>query len=234
VARAFVRADADARIPKDRKAREALLRRGLIPWLAGIDPDSKSPWRNIARSSEIPDEAVPLIDLLVEERLLSTDARVERDASGAETRVVTIEPAHEALLRQWRLLEGWLEEDFALLAALEGVRRAVRDWDANGRADEWLAIAAAGSPKCAPSTPGSTSPRSWTLSIAPIWRVAAGGRLPWRPNGRPLAPTNWPGLGRRRNALWPKQIGPRRGRVFLAIYHESWGARRRCWRSSRR
>jgi hypothetical protein len=60
-----VRADADPRIPKDRKARETLLPRGLIPWLAGIDPDTKTPRRNIARRSEIPDDAAPLIDLLV-------------------------------------------------------------------------------------------------------------------------------------------------------------------------
>jgi len=136
---AFRAADADPKVPKDKQTRLALLRRGLIPWLAGIDPDSKSPRRNIARRSEIPAEAAPLIDLLVEERLLSTDARMERDASGAETRVVTIEPAHEALLRQWGLLEGWLAEDFALLTTLEGVKRATRDWQANGRADAWLA-----------------------------------------------------------------------------------------------
>ena len=42
VERAFSRADTDARIPRERKAREALLRRGLIPWLAGIDPDTRS------------------------------------------------------------------------------------------------------------------------------------------------------------------------------------------------
>ena len=54
VERAFARADVDPRIPRDRKAREALLRRGLIPWLAGIDPDSKSPRRNIARRPTIP------------------------------------------------------------------------------------------------------------------------------------------------------------------------------------
>ena len=83
---------------------------------------------------------MPLIDLLVDERLLSTDTVVDKDvAAGAETRVVTIEPAHEALLRQWGLLNDWLAEDFGLLATLEGVRRAARDWDANSRADAWLA-----------------------------------------------------------------------------------------------
>ena len=139
VERALRLADQDPRIPKDRGAREALLRRGLIPWLAGIDPDSKSPRRNIARRSDIPAEAVPLIDLLVEERLLSTDTVLEKDATGKEVFVATIEPAHEALLRQWGLLEGWLAEDFGLLATLEGVKRAARDWDANGRAEAWLA-----------------------------------------------------------------------------------------------
>ena len=140
VERAFARAGADPRIPKERKARETLLRRGFIPWLAGVDPDSKSPRRNIARRAEIPEEAAPLIDLLVEERLLATDTVATKDAAtGAENRIVTIEPAHEALLRQWGLLQGWLEEDFGLLATLEGVKRAARDWNANARAEAWLA-----------------------------------------------------------------------------------------------
>jgi hypothetical protein len=43
IERAFRTADNDGRIPRDRDARLALLRRGLIPWLAGIDPDPGSP-----------------------------------------------------------------------------------------------------------------------------------------------------------------------------------------------
>ena len=49
VERAFKAADADPAIPKDRVARLALLRRGLIPWLAGIDPDTGAPRRRVAR-----------------------------------------------------------------------------------------------------------------------------------------------------------------------------------------
>jgi class 3 adenylate cyclase/tetratricopeptide (TPR) repeat protein len=139
VERSFSRADADPRIPHDRKEREALLRRGLIPWLAGIDPDTKSPRRNIAQRRDIPEEARLLIDLLVEERLLTTDSQTTRDqVTGAETQTITIEPAHEALLRQWSLLERWLLEDFGLLATLEGIKRAARDWEANGSTEEWL------------------------------------------------------------------------------------------------
>ena len=59
----------------------------------------------------------PLIQHLVEQRLLATD--VNKD-----TGETTIEPAHEALLRQWGLLEGWLAEDAGLLVVLEGVKRA--------------------------------------------------------------------------------------------------------------
>jgi hypothetical protein len=129
-----VRADSERRIPLDQGAREALLRRGLVPWLAGIDPATRSPRRNIALKRDIPEEARPLIDLLVEERLLVADTHT-RDGERFET----IEPAHEALLRQWGLLRGWLADDLGLLTTLEGVRRAALDWDANGRAEGWLA-----------------------------------------------------------------------------------------------
>ena len=134
VQRAFARADSDRRIPLDQGAREALLRRGLVPWLAGIDPATRSPRRNIALKRDIPEEARPLIELLVEERLLVADTHT-RDGERFET----IEPAHEALLRQWGLLRGWLADDLGLLTTLEGVRRSALDWDANGRADGWLA-----------------------------------------------------------------------------------------------
>lgn len=131
VERAFRAADKDARIPGDRQARLALLRRGLIPWLAGIDPDTKAPRRRVARVSEIPAEARPLIDLLVEQRLLSTDV-------AKDTGETTIEPTHEALLRQWPLLQNWLGDDAIQLALLDGLKRAAREWQANAQAPTWL------------------------------------------------------------------------------------------------
>ncbi len=132
IKRALIAADKDGRIPRDPDARLALLRRGLIPWLAGVDPENKSVRRRIARAAQIPEEARPLIDLLVEQRLLTRDKDKGTDEA-------TIEPAHEALLRQWGLLKGWLEEDFGRLAVLEGVKRASRDWDANKRNLAWAA-----------------------------------------------------------------------------------------------
>src|SRR5204862_558459 len=117
----FKVADADPTIPRDREARLALLRRGLIPWLAGIDPDTGAPRRRLARLSEIPAEARPIIDQLVAQRLLSTDV-------AKDTGETTIEPAHEALLRQWSQLQGWLKEDAVLLSVIDGIKRAARDW----------------------------------------------------------------------------------------------------------
>jgi hypothetical protein len=57
-----------------------------------------------------------------------------------ETGEVTIEPVHEALLRQWGLLQGWLAEDAGLLGVLEGVKRASRDWPANNKDSAWLTL----------------------------------------------------------------------------------------------
>jgi formylglycine-generating enzyme required for sulfatase activity len=131
VERAFEAADQAPAIPKDRQTRLALLRRGLIPWLAGIDPDSGGPRRRVARKSEIPLNAQPLIDQLVEQRLLATDI-------SKKTGEQTIEPVHEALLRQWGLLQSWLLEDAGLLGVMESVKRASRDWAANGKNPTWL------------------------------------------------------------------------------------------------
>jgi formylglycine-generating enzyme required for sulfatase activity len=130
VERALETADADRNIPRDRQARLALLRKGLIPWLAGIDPDTGAPRRRVARLSEIPPDTRPLIDHLVDQRLLATDVAASGDT--------TIEPAHESLLRQWSLLQGWLTEDSGLLSVLDGVKRATKAWDEGGRTATWL------------------------------------------------------------------------------------------------
>jgi len=138
VERALAAADADSSIPKDRGQRLALLRRGLIPWVAGIDPDSGAPRRRVARMSEIPPESRRLVELLVEQRLLATDT-IARDAvSGLEKPIVTIEPAHEALLRQWDEIQKWLVEDRELLVVMDNLKRAGREWEKNDRGAAWL------------------------------------------------------------------------------------------------
>ena len=41
--------------------------------------------------------------------------------------------AHEALIRHWPRLRGWLDEDRANLLLRDSVREAAKDWD-DGRA----------------------------------------------------------------------------------------------------
>ncbi|TDH59789.1 TIR domain-containing protein [Dankookia rubra] len=118
-------------VPQDRTAQLALLKRALIPWLAGIDPETGSPRRRIARMTEIPSEAQSIVTQLIEDRLLSKDVDLR-------THEVTVEPTHEALLRQWGTLGEWLKQDLPALTAIEGIQRAARDWLANARDSEWL------------------------------------------------------------------------------------------------
>lgn len=129
-------ADDHPAIPRERGKRLGLLRRAMIPALAGVDPDTGTPRRRVARLDEIPAETPPLVQLLIDQHLLTTDV-------SQETGETTVEPAHEALLRQWSTLEGWLDEESEDLAMAESVRRAAREWEANGRDGGWLVHAGA-------------------------------------------------------------------------------------------
>lgn len=104
----------------------------MVPWLAGVDPPTVAPRCRLSRESEIPVEARPLIRLLAKQRLLTTD-------TNKRTGEAEIEVAHETVLRQWHLLDGWLTEDAALLAVLKCVKRASRYWTASNRRRELLA-----------------------------------------------------------------------------------------------
>lgn len=134
VTAAFAQPESEPAIPADPTLRDALLRRAMIPALAAIDPETRTPRRRVARLSEIPAEARPLVERLVQARLISSDL-------DPETRERSLEPAHEALLRQWSLMETWLDEDARHLLVLEGVERAASDWAENDRAEKWLAHA---------------------------------------------------------------------------------------------
>jgi WD40 repeat protein len=74
---------------------------------------------------------VTSIDALGRARLLSFD----RDPV---TRGPTVEIAHEALLRAWPRLRGWLDEDRAALRLSRLLTVAAAEWEAAGRADGFL------------------------------------------------------------------------------------------------
>ena len=63
-----------------------------------------------------------LIDRWADARLLSLDRH-------RQSRLPTVEPAHEALLREWPRLRRWIEEDRESLLVLGGVREAASSWE---------------------------------------------------------------------------------------------------------
>ena len=134
---ALKNAHSESTIPKNLAERMALLRRALIPALAIVDPETRTPRRRVARLSEIPQQAQGLVKCLVDARLLATDQLIENGRS--ET---IIEPAHEALLRPWKALNDWLKEDTAALLTLNSVQQAAREWEAHEKSNDWLAHSA--------------------------------------------------------------------------------------------
>ncbi|HSR31958.1 MAG TPA: hypothetical protein VLY63_15450, partial [Anaerolineae bacterium] len=54
------------------------------------------------------------------------------------TRKAEVEVSHEALIRHWSLLGGWLEKDRQLLQLREGIRRSALEWEQGGRKDDDL------------------------------------------------------------------------------------------------
>jgi hypothetical protein len=96
----FADPDDKPKIPVTKSEQERLLRLAFIPWLAQIDPYTEERKRRVARWEEIPAESQPLIERLIDKRLLRDRRSV--DEFGKET--IVVEVAHEVLLRQWNTL----------------------------------------------------------------------------------------------------------------------------------
>jgi len=79
----------------------------------------------MAKLAELPADIRPLVEHLVEARLLIRD----KDA---------IEVAHESLLRQWPSLRGWLTEDLDKLRLLETIRYSAAEWQKEGERKDLL------------------------------------------------------------------------------------------------
>ncbi|MDR4468234.1 MAG: SUMF1/EgtB/PvdO family nonheme iron enzyme [Nitrospira sp.] len=83
-----------------------------------------------AALSEIEPTAMDVVKKLTDERLLVTN----RALAGEET----VEVSHEALIRKWQRLQGWLKEDRGFLLWREGLRGRVNDWQHNKYDDSTL------------------------------------------------------------------------------------------------
>jgi formylglycine-generating enzyme required for sulfatase activity len=122
--------------------RREALRKLFVPRLVRINRDSKSPQKYVAPQSEISIDLLPLARALTEHRLLVVRAAplLEHGPKG-DTEIglrvsnsrdslpgTTIEVAHEALLRRWKLLTEILGEDRDALLLLDSVRIAAAEW----------------------------------------------------------------------------------------------------------
>ena len=112
-------------IPTDRQAQDQGLRRAFIPFLAQINPETNEPMRQVAKLDDLPADVHPLVERLVDARLLIRDKDV-------------IEVAHESLLRQWRSLRNWLTEDLDKLFLRDAIRRAAAEWTKEGQREDLL------------------------------------------------------------------------------------------------
>ena len=105
------------------------LRSAFVPAMVRITEEGQYARRHALRA-DLPPRVQPLLQRFVDARLLVAD----RDETGHET----LEVAHEALLRAWPRLHGWLEEDQGKLRLRESVRRAAQEWHQRGREADWL------------------------------------------------------------------------------------------------
>ena len=96
----------------------ASLRRSFIPALVRVDAEGRYA-RRTARWEVMPSAAQPLLERLIDSRLLNaTDRDGER----------VVEVSHEALLRHWPMLRGWLDDERDLLVGLDQLQRDLADW----------------------------------------------------------------------------------------------------------
>ena len=121
---------ADLTPPQQSAAHQIMLR------LVTVEEDSDDTRRRVRRgeleSLEISTaDLAHVLDLFTSERLLLGD----RDSV---SRAPTVEVAHEALLREWPRLRGWIDDQRESLILGRRFRAALGEWETNGRDDDYL------------------------------------------------------------------------------------------------
>jgi WD40 repeat protein len=97
--------------------------------LAAVEGDSEPTRRRVVRGGLSPNEQT-VVNAFVEARLLTSD----QHADGR----VTVEVAHEALLRQWQPLREAIEAARTWLRTRSELERWALDWDQGGRDESYL------------------------------------------------------------------------------------------------
>ena len=116
-----VRRKADELLAASRPAPEDLeaLKESFVPAMVRVNAEGEYV-RRPAPMDAISPRALPLVERLVKARLLTI-----LEEGGAST----VEVAHEALLRKWPLLRGWLDEERDFLVGKTQLEQDLLDWE---------------------------------------------------------------------------------------------------------
>ncbi|MFO1135075.1 MAG: TIR domain-containing protein [Rhodoblastus sp.] len=106
-------------LPAEQSELDGLLRSAFVPHLARVNEAGEFA-RRVAYAAELPTASRPLVDLLVEARLLTRD----KDDKGE-----IVEVTHEALLREWPLLRSFLELDREFLVGKRQLAEDMAIWE---------------------------------------------------------------------------------------------------------
>ena len=95
------------------------LRDAFVSEMVHLEQDNSNYVRLPARWEKLPEKAKPLLEQLINARLLTS-----RDEEGYRM----VEVAHEALLRKWPLLRGWLDENREFIIGKGQLHQDFLDW----------------------------------------------------------------------------------------------------------
>ncbi|NBW62200.1 MAG: TIR domain-containing protein, partial [Synechococcaceae bacterium WB4_1_0192] len=112
-----VRADAVLEALQPSQDQRRALREAFVPAMVRLEQGDYV--RRPAAWDALPRPAWPLLEQLVNARLLITRQQEEQRL---------VEVAHEALLRKWPLLRGWLDEDREFLIGSQQLELDLQDW----------------------------------------------------------------------------------------------------------
>lgn len=118
----------DPVIPADEATRRALLHQAF-PSLVMLDHEADKPKRRVATWDGLPQKTHPLLERLVEARLLSKDRRKLVDGQDA----VVVEVTHEALIRHWSQLKSWVDANREFLAWQQRLNATRKQWEESRR-----------------------------------------------------------------------------------------------------
>lgn len=117
--------------PQQQEQCRFILMRLVQPGAGTADSRRRAP---LAEFAEQP-QAAAVLHALVQARLITTQAEHGATPTGGEAHA---EVAHEALIRGWNRLREWVEQDREALRLQHALAQGARDWQQNGRGEDWL------------------------------------------------------------------------------------------------